>query len=161
MVGYIYKVTNLCNNKIYIGKRLRSTFDDKYYGSGSLIRAAVEYYGKENFKIEILEEIDDLSILDAKEIYWIDFYNSTNPDIGYNISKGGRKNDFLSANNVHTIFNDEIQIILEYKRTCGKKKKVKESIDKIDTNESDKKIIIESIPNFSFSISKDFSITKH
>jgi len=28
-------------------------------------------------------------IIDEKEIYWIDFYDSKNPEIGYNTTKGG------------------------------------------------------------------------
>lgn len=38
MYGYVYKTTNKLNNKIYIGQHNHSTFDKKYYGSGSRIK---------------------------------------------------------------------------------------------------------------------------
>ena len=43
----IYKITNLINNKIYIGKD--TTSDPNYFGSGLLINRAFKKYGKENF----------------------------------------------------------------------------------------------------------------
>lgn len=96
MKGYIYKTINSLNNKIYIGKKTSDYFLTDYYGSGVLIQGALLKYGKENFQVELLESIDDLTDLDTREQYWISFYNSTSPDVGYNISKGGISNDFLS-----------------------------------------------------------------
>lgn len=83
----IYKITNLINSKIYIGKSKHN--NPSYMGSGTLITKAIIKYGKENFSKEILEECDNEDDLNAKEIYWISKYNSTNPTIGYNIDKGG------------------------------------------------------------------------
>ena len=88
---YIYKTTNLINGKIYIGLSTRlvekSTF---YYGSGWYLKNAIKSYGKTNFKKEILEDcIDDEKLLCEREIYWISYYNSTDPNIGYNVRKGG------------------------------------------------------------------------
>jgi len=83
----IYKTTCLKNNKIYIGQNIND--DPNYLGSGSLLKKAIIKYGKENFKKEILCECSSLNELNEKEIYWINFYNSTNKKIGYNITKGG------------------------------------------------------------------------
>ena len=57
--GYIYKITNLINGKIYIGKSIRcdSYHLKTYFGSGIVINLAIKKYGKENFKKEILEMI--------------------------------------------------------------------------------------------------------
>lgn len=51
-MAYIYKITNLINGKIYIGKRVRETKKDikNYYGSGIAIKNAIIKYGIENFK---------------------------------------------------------------------------------------------------------------
>jgi len=46
----IYKITNLLNNKIYIGQYSRNIFK-KYWGSGILIIKAIKKYGWEIFKI--------------------------------------------------------------------------------------------------------------
>lgn len=92
----IYKITNLINGKIYIGK---DTISDKnYYGSGLLIKRSINKHGIENFKKEILEECNNNDELCIREKYWIEKYNSTNSQIGYNISKGGDGGDTISNN---------------------------------------------------------------
>lgn len=89
----IYKTTNLIDNKIYIGQ---SIYDNKnYLGSGLHISRAINLYGKENFKKEILEYCDH-KILNDREVYWITVFNSTNLDIGYNIESGGNQNYIVS-----------------------------------------------------------------
>lgn len=85
---WIYKTTNLINNKIYIGQT-RYIDNDNYFGSGNLILQAVKKYGKENFKKEILDSAKNQEELDEKEKKWIKFYNSQDKSIGYNIADGG------------------------------------------------------------------------
>lgn len=89
MIGYIYKTTNTLNDKIYIGQHLHFTFDKYYKGSGLILVNAFKKYGKENFKCELLEECDSLEEMNYKEAYYINLYNSTDPNIGYNIKPGG------------------------------------------------------------------------
>ena len=91
MYGYVYKTTNLRNNKIYIGQHKGHIFDPYYYGSGSWFRHALKKEGKENFKCEVLEECDTAELLNEREVYWIEFYQSRNPQIGYNLAKGGEQ----------------------------------------------------------------------
>lgn len=88
-VGYIYKLTNTINNKIYIGKRQKPKFDKNYWGSGVLLSAAYKKYGKDNFTRAVLDWCNTSDELIEKEKYWISFYESTNPDIGYNLTAGG------------------------------------------------------------------------
>lgn len=90
----IYKITNLINNKIYIGKD--TTSDPNYFGSGLLINRAFEKYGKENFIKEVIDVVNDYDELSIKEIYWISYYKSTDKKIGYNIAPGGEGGDTLS-----------------------------------------------------------------
>jgi hypothetical protein len=90
----IYKITNTLNGKIYIGKD--TTSDPKYYGSGLLIRRSIDKYGIDNFTKEIIDITEDYDELSNKEIYWIKQFNSTNPEIGYNISEGGDGGNTLS-----------------------------------------------------------------
>lgn len=94
--GYIYKTTNLINNKIYVGLKRNSKFIPSYLGSGgckkkgkeSGLLGAIKKYGKENFKVEILEWCYDNKTLCEKEWYWKSKLNVFDPKIGYNIYKG-------------------------------------------------------------------------
>ena len=89
MYGYIYITTNLINNKKYIGKHKCSYHDLNYFGSGKIIKEAINKYGKNNFKNEIIEWCDSLDKLNEREKYWIAYYNAKNDDLYYNISPGG------------------------------------------------------------------------
>lgn len=83
----IYKTTCLINGKIYIGQT--SNNDPNYLGSGVLIAHSVRKYGKENFIREVLKDnIKNQQSLDFWEAYFIKKFDSTNPEIGYNILPG-------------------------------------------------------------------------
>lgn len=91
--GYIYKTTNLINDKIYIGQHKSQVFEGtKYLGSGKSLNKAICKYGKENFKVELLEWCETKEQLNEREIYWISFFNSREPTMGYNITIGGEGN---------------------------------------------------------------------
>lgn len=93
----IYKITNLINGKIYIGKDISCNTD--YFGSGVLINKAILKYGKENFIKEIIEDnIENKKELAEKEKYWIQYNNSMDKKIGYNITNGGDGGDTISNN---------------------------------------------------------------
>lgn len=85
MFGIIYKTTNLINGKVYIGQT--TTDNPNYLGSGVLFQKAFNKYGKENFKRETLEICKSQEQLDSNEEYYIELFNSTNLEIGYNLSK--------------------------------------------------------------------------
>lgn len=53
------------------------------------IKRAIHKYGKEHFRIELIEECDP-KLLDEREIYWIAYYNSHYN--GYNLTEGGNSN---------------------------------------------------------------------
>lgn len=88
MYGYIYETTNLINGKKYIGQH-KGEYDLEYYGSGILLRRALEKYGKENFSIRIIEKCDSKEQLNDREKYWIQYYNASESDEFYNIAYGG------------------------------------------------------------------------
>ena len=90
----IYKHTNKINGKVYIGQT--SQEPEKRWKKGEGYKdspkfyAAIQKYGWNNFKHEIIEEnILTLEEADNKEAYWIFYYNSINN--GYNINLGGEK----------------------------------------------------------------------
>lgn len=112
--GYIYKITNSINGKIYIGKRTGSQFDEDYWGSGTKLKVALKEFGKDNFKREILEWCSTKDILREREIYWIQKLNSRNPDIGYNIKKGGEGNREIYPFNLNGTAVVSLQIPLSF-----------------------------------------------
>lgn len=91
MYGYIYKTTNLFNGKIYIGQHKSDTFDENYYGSGVRFINVFNKYGKDSFTCELLEECNSEDELNEREQYWIEHFNATDRNIGYNLMSGGYK----------------------------------------------------------------------
>ena len=100
--GYIYKITNNINDKIYIGQtrvtvhiryqeHLRAVKDNR----DTYLYRAMRKYGVDNFTVEVVESIscktkDELIIqLNTKEIYYIKKYNSNDSNFGYNMTRGG------------------------------------------------------------------------
>ncbi len=81
----IYKITNLINGKYYIGKHKTKNLDDGYMGSGKLLKLAINKYGIENFKKEILHVFDNEAEMDAKERELVVVNEST-----YNLVEGGQ-----------------------------------------------------------------------
>lgn len=98
MKGKIYKITNKVNGKIYVGQTVKTleerfkkhcwgtTERDKYHLNMAIKKAIIKY-GKENFTIELIEEVET-DKLDEREVYWISFYDSYNK--GYNCTLGGQ-----------------------------------------------------------------------
>ena len=89
MYGYIYETTNQINGKKYIGKRVSSTFDKYYLGSGKLLRNAIDKYGFNNFKCIVLQECYGNEELNDAEKDWIKKFNATKSKDYYNIADGG------------------------------------------------------------------------
>lgn len=84
----IYQITNLINNKIYIGKHITSDLDDDYLGSGKLLLHSIKKYGKDNFKKEILFIFNSEEEMNLKESELVDL-KFVQRDDTYNISLGG------------------------------------------------------------------------
>ena len=63
---FLYKTTNLINNKYYYGMHSTYKLDDGYLGSGKRLRYSIRKYGKENFilkkKCLYLEKVQELVI---------------------------------------------------------------------------------------------------
>lgn len=89
---YLYKITNLENNKIYIGKHWTNNLNDKYKGSGKLLqRAYAKYKGTKNFTKEILEFFYTPNGLLTKESIIVNKEFLERNDV-YNVSEGGWNN---------------------------------------------------------------------
>lgn len=94
MYGYIYLTTNLINNKKYIGQHKSSEFTKNYKGSGRLLWKAINKYGWDNFKVEMIEECNSLEELNEREAYWTKHYNAVESKEFYNLVEGGNQPGF-------------------------------------------------------------------
>ena len=93
----IYKITNQINNKCYIGKsnnisrrfrdHKRLAFQSGHKEYNKALYIAFRKYGLDNFTFEIIEELEDYSLSEEREIYWIKYYHSY--ENGYNETLGG------------------------------------------------------------------------
>lgn len=98
MYYYIYKITNLINGKIYIGKHQTADLDDDYFGSGKCLHRAFKKYGLENFRKDILLFLDNADELALEERLVVNEEFVKRPDT-YNLSVGGQNPILYGENN--------------------------------------------------------------
>lgn len=94
---YIYMHKNKLNNKMYIGctyqnpPELRFKYPSNYKHC-RLFYEAIQEYGWDNFEHTIIEEgLYTLEYAYEREDYWINYYDTRNPEKGYNVNAGGYK----------------------------------------------------------------------
>ena len=134
---YIYKITNLINNKTYIGQRKtnKSPETDSYFGSGKLIKLAIKKYGINFFNKDIIENCKNWEELNIKEKTWIKKSNSLYPN-GYNICKGGRGG--ISCGELHPLYNKHQTTETKHK-ISEKLKGTKRSLESIEKQKTTNK----------------------
>ena len=95
---YIYKITNTTNNKVYIGLTTIDV-DTRWKNhiraskrKNNHLYISMRKYGVGAFKIEVIDETDDVAKLGELERKYIKECDSTNPDKGYNVTRGGERN---------------------------------------------------------------------
>ena len=113
---WIYKITNIQNNKVYIGQTIRP-IEQRFHRHlndalnnilDTHLARAIRKYGKDSFIIEEIDNAQTPDELNQKEQYWIRYYNSVNE--GYNetdaISKSG-------GNTYQSKTEEEMEVIKE------------------------------------------------
>lgn len=103
-MGFIYKIVNNVNNKLYVGKTtqtIEKRFKEHIKNAKNKVNRylydAMNKYGYENFHAELIEECDD-TILSDREIFWIKELNTFWLNgFGYNMTIGGDGGDTWSA----------------------------------------------------------------
>lgn len=107
MIYYIiYKTTNIVNGKFYVGKHKCTTLEfDGYYGSGKLLKKAIEKYGEDSFIRETISLHTTQEAADIAEsiIVSADFLIE-NRGICYNLAVGG-KGGFQVVNEAGELVN--------------------------------------------------------
>ena len=81
---YTYIITNLVNDKQYVGDHSTNNLEDGYMGSGKKLNEEKLKYGKENFKRKILEFFDTKEEAYHAQIKYIKLYKTHVSQGGYN-----------------------------------------------------------------------------
>ncbi len=91
-MGYIYKITNKTDGKIYVGQTIQ-TLEERWShhrsmkGNCRYLKSAFKKYGIDNFIFEMICNCSDEE-LDKLEIQYMAEFNSMVPN-GYNLREGG------------------------------------------------------------------------
>lgn len=116
MISGIYTITNLFNNKIYVGYtiNLRARRNEHFSSlrnnkhTNIYLQRAYNKYGEHNLVYEILEECS-IEFLSSQENYWCNLLNVHNKKFGYNIKPtnpnkvgGHSKETRIKISNTHT-----------------------------------------------------------
>lgn len=120
--GIIYKAWNKKSNKIYIGQsiqslkeRVRQHYKFAKEDHNYKFSNALNKYNVDDWDWEILEDNLEIDVLNEKEIYYINFYNSFN--VGYNSTPGGterfeRRGLQATLENIQILYNIETKEII-------------------------------------------------
>jgi group I intron endonuclease len=100
---FIYKVTNILNQKVYIGQSVnprsrwrRHQSDAKLGKDKKHFARAIRKYGSHNFIVEVIVQSKSLEDIDQAEIDCIKQYRSSDNNYGYNIALGGNGKRIVS-----------------------------------------------------------------
>ncbi|MGL5014046.1 MAG: GIY-YIG nuclease family protein [Bacteroidales bacterium] len=113
----IYKITNIINGKIYVGKTSKTLNErlEKHFQSvcekrnhAIPIREAILEFGKENFKIELIQEVGTKEDANKLECFFIENMKCCNPNIGYNVATGSDGGNTLSNHKNLDIIRDKL-----------------------------------------------------
>ena len=120
---WIYKITNIKNDKVYIGQTIRPVEqrfarhinDALNQVIDTHFARAIRKYGKNSFYFEIIDEANTQEELTLKEQYWIQYYDSVN--------KGYNETDALSkcGGNTYKSKTAEEMLIIREKISNSKK----------------------------------------
>lgn len=130
-MGYIYKIWNEINDKVYIGQTtcsLQKRWKEHIYASRNEkyriqhIYRAMRKYGEQYFHIEELEHCDN-EFLNEREVYWIEQFDSYYN--GYNMTLGGANpfsvKNILTDKQIQSIYDlwDDGFSVIDIIKTTG------------------------------------------
>ena len=92
----IYGIRNIVNEMIYIGQsyNIHKRWNEHKYDlrtnihHNQKLQNAWNKYGEKNFLFFVVEKCNQ-DIINDREIFWISYYDSSNRNVGYNLSIGG------------------------------------------------------------------------
>jgi group I intron endonuclease len=139
----IYTITNIINNKIYIGYTIN--FLQRWSVHKHELKRNIHHnihlqnawnkYGEEAFEFEILEECEE-QFLVSEEHYWCTILNTHNDKYGYNDRPTNPYNKIVWTMELRTKLSNSMKISEKHKTACNchsikmtGRKRTKESID--------------------------------
>lgn len=152
----IYEIVNVKNSKVYVGqaKDLKARIRGHRYSSknkNTPLYSAISKYGWKSFVVNVIEECD-ISLLNDKEIFWVEKKKSLYPN-GYNLLIGGNQSEHneytkhkISTKRKGIKFSEEHKNNLRlshigYVMSEEQKKKISQSLQgKAYSNETKKKL---------------------
>lgn len=119
MYFYVYKTTNTVNGKIYVGKHKseKHPLENGYLGSGKLLLAAIQKYGRRVFTKEVLVWCNSLDEMASEEAAIVTEEFVSRPDT-YNMHRGGN-GGFDHINNNATERARVTQVASQYNKVNG------------------------------------------
>ena len=141
----VYQITNILNDKIYIGFHSTNNLNDSYMGSGKAMQAAYKKYGKDKFAkkyIAIFDNKEDAELLES-QIVNLDFINRKDT---YNMSIGGNvcilygeSNGFFGKKHSKETLLKIRESLKDYKHTEETKEKISKTSLKMWSERDDLK----------------------
>ena len=110
----IYKITNIENKKVYIGKtvatsaerwqhHLYEAYNENCRSYNHVLHRAIRKYGANKFIVEDIDSASNEAELNEKEKFWIKFYRDNFGEINvYNVADGGNGGRTMAAGWHHT-----------------------------------------------------------
>lgn len=133
----IYKITNKQDGKVYIGQstNVKRRIQEHQQARTVTIDDYINVLGKENFTYEIIDYCSP-ELLDEKEKYYIQQYDSSNSQKGYNIQEGGFNNSSGEGNGRALLTEQDVIVIRQaYNNHKSQKEIYKLFEDKITFNQ--------------------------
>lgn len=130
MYGVVYLIENICNAKVYVGITTRGVSKrfEEHCVAETYIGRAIRKYGRDNFRISIIDQADDHFELCEKEKAWIKTYKAFGD--GYNLTHGGD-----GVDQVVYIENNYTDLQIRFLEQCEK-----ERHDPVDVHDSYKMV---------------------
>lgn len=147
---YVYITTNLINGKYYIGKH-KGEVDDKYLGSGIILKQAIEKYGRVNFEKEVIVICSTEEEVNTWEKKIIE-ENLTDPNC-YNIAPGGE------GGYTTKYFSEEERQIIRQKAIKTRKNYILEHPEEVKAwHNKQRKTLLQNLENHKNAIKRGLSL---
>lgn len=166
----VYTITNLINNKIYVGstnsfvRRFNDHKRDLIFNKhkNNYLQKSVNKHGIENFIFEILEECD-VKLKLGLEQYWMNMLNSANEKYGYNLTPTAGNNSgykYTETQKQNISKGIKNKYLTGYKGSTFGKKYTKEELEKAYNTKVKRGSIIVK-PIYVYDINNNFLFSKN